>query len=195
MIAETVVHERNAMDLFTAIESRTTAGRLAAPGPTAEHLARMIAAATRAPDHGRLRPWRFFVLDHVEREKFADAVVEGRRKRLPSPTPEQLTAERNKVWRSPTLLVVGCAVHVGHPKVPEIEQVLAVGAAVENLLLAAQALGYGAMWKTGPAAYDPGVKAALGLEPVDHIVAIVHLGTPVVPLVAPEPAKPPPPDR
>jgi nitroreductase len=185
MIAETVVHERNAMDLFAAIESRTTAGRLAAPGPTAEHLARMIAAAARAPDHGRLKPWRFFVLDQAARARFADAVVEARRKRLPAPTPEQLTLERDKVWRSPTLLVVGCAVHAGHPKVPEIEQVLAVGAAVENLLLAAQALGYGAMWKTGPAAYDPGVKAALGLQPVDHIVAIVHLGTPAATLAAP----------
>jgi nitroreductase len=76
------------------------------------------------------------------------------------------------------LLVVGCAVQADHPKVPEIEQVLATGAAVENLLLAAHALGYGSMWKTGPAAYDPGVKAALGLQPTDHIVAIVHLGSP-----------------
>jgi nitroreductase len=169
------------MELFTAIEARTTAGRLAPPGPTEEHLARMIDAATHAPDHGRLKPWRFIILDAAAREKFADAVAEGRRNRLPAPTPEQLTAERDKVFRSPTLLVVGCAVRVGHAKVPEIEQVLAVGAAVENLLLAAQALGYGAMWKTGPAAYDPGVKAALGLQPTDHIVAIVHLGTPVAP--------------
>jgi nitroreductase len=166
------------MDLFDAILTRTTAGRLAEPGPTSEHLDRMIAAATRAPDHGRLQPWRFFVLDASARERFADAVVEARRRRPPAPTPEQLAVERDKVWRSPTLLVVGCAVHPGHPKVPEIEQVLAVGAAVENLLLAARALGYGAAWKTGPAAYDAGVKAALGLQPADHIVALVHLGTP-----------------
>ena len=64
-----------------------------------------------------------------------------------------------------------------YDKVPEIEQVLAVGAAVENMLLAAHAMGLGVMWKTGAAAYDAGVKAAVGLAPVDHIVAILHLGT------------------
>jgi nitroreductase len=61
--------------------------------------------------------------------------------------------------------------------VPEIEQVVAVGAAVENLLLAAHGMGFGASWKTGPAAYDEGVKHAVGLKRDDHIVAIVHLGT------------------
>ena len=64
-----------------------------------------------------------------------------------------------------------------NPKVPEIEQMLAAGAAVQNLWLAAHALGYGVMWKTGPAAYDAAVKAAVGLQPEDHIVAIMHLGT------------------
>ena len=95
----------------------------------------------------------------------------------PPPTPEQLTLERDKVWRSPAMVVVGCSVQRDNPKVPEIEQVVAVGAAAENLFLAAHALGYGVMWKTGPAAYDPGVKAAVGLRPDDHIVGIMHLGT------------------
>jgi nitroreductase len=64
-----------------------------------------------------------------------------------------------------------------HPKVPEVEQLLASGAAAQNLFLAAHALGYGVMWKTGPAAYDAGVKASVGLTPADHIVGIMHLGT------------------
>ena len=64
-----------------------------------------------------------------------------------------------------------------HAKVPEIEQISAAAAAAQNLFLAAHALGYGVMWKTGPAAYDPGVKDAVGLQPQDHIVAIMHLGT------------------
>jgi nitroreductase len=81
------------------------------------------------------------------------------------------------VWRSPTVVVVGCSVLAGNSKVPEIEQVIAVGAAVQNLFLAAHALGYGVMWKTGPAAYAAGVKAAVGLRPEDHIVGIMHLGT------------------
>ena len=87
--------------------------------------------------------------------------------------------EREKIRRSPSILVAGCLVRKDIPKVPEIEQVIAAGAAVENLLLAATELGIGAMWKTGPAAYSPRVKAAVGLTADDHIVAILHLGTPV----------------
>jgi nitroreductase len=74
-------------------------------------------------------------------------------------------------------VVAACVVDRTSTKVPEIEQVIAVGAAVENLVLAAHALGYGVMWKTGAAAYDSRVKAVLGLQPDDHIVAILHLGT------------------
>ena len=62
-------------------------------------------------------------------------------------------------------------------RIPEIEQVLAAGAATQNMFLAANALGFGAMWKTGEAAYDDDVKAALGLEASDRIVAFLYLGT------------------
>jgi nitroreductase len=165
------------MELLAAIDTRSSAARLVEPGPTAEHLARMIEAAGRAPDHGRLKPWRFIVLEQESRERFAQAAAEARRLRMPQLTAEQLEAERDKIRRSPAIVVVGCAVRLDLPKVPEVEQVIAVGAAVQNLCLAAHDLGYGAMWKTGPAAYDPGVKAAVGLQAHDHIVAIVHLGT------------------
>jgi nitroreductase len=78
---------------------------------------------------------------------------------------------------SPTIVVVGCTVRREQTKVPEIEQVIAAAAAAENLFLAAHDLGYGVMWKTGAAAYDAGVKAAIGLGTLDHIVGIMHLGT------------------
>jgi nitroreductase len=165
------------MELFEAINSRATAGRLVEPGPTAEQLEQLIAAASRAPDHGRMKPWRFVVVNGAARETFATAVAEARRARLADMTDDQIVAEKDKVRRSPTIMVVGCAVTKGNSKVPEIEQVIAVGAAVENMLLAANAMGLGVMWKTGPAAYDAGVKAAVGLGVDDHIVAILHLGT------------------
>ena len=110
------------------------------------------------------------------REAFTAAAAEAKRARLPGMTAEQLTAERDKLSRSPTIVVVGCAVNREQTKVPEIEQVVAVGAAAQNLFLAAHDLGYGVMWKTGAAAYDSAVKAAVGLRPDDHIVAIMHLG-------------------
>jgi nitroreductase len=165
------------MELLRAIDTRSSAARLTAPGVTPEHLARILEAAGHAPDHGRLKPWRFIVLEKDLKENFAQAAAEAKRLRVPTLSADQVEAEREKFRRSPTLIVAGCAVRLDHPKVPEIEQVIAVGAAVENLLLAAHDLGYGSMWKTGPAAYDPGVKAVLGLQVHDHIVAIVHLGT------------------
>jgi nitroreductase len=149
---------------------------LAAPGPSPADLERILAAAERAPDHGRMKPWQLLVLDDAARHRFAGAAAEAKRRRSSSMSEEQLAAEREKMLRSPTLVVVGCVVRE-NPKVPEIEQVIAAGAAAENLFLAAHDLGYGVMWKTGAAAYDPDVKALLGLKATDHIVGIMHLGT------------------
>jgi nitroreductase len=165
------------MELFDAIDTRSSAGRLTSPGPSREDLDRLLQAAARAPDHGRLKPWRFIVLNEADREPFAGAAAEAKRARLPTLTEEQVASDREKILRSPTIIVAACVVDRGNTKVPEIEQVIAVGAAVENLFLAAHGLGYAVMWKTGAAAYDPGVKAVLGLQPADHIVAILHLGT------------------
>jgi|SRR5882757_1595862 nitroreductase len=165
------------MELLTAIDTRASAARLTQPGPTPEHLARILEAAAHAPDHGRLRPWQFIVLDADLREKFSFAAAAAKRVRLPAMTDEQFAAEREKITRSPTIVVVGCSVRREQTKVPEIEQVIAAGAAAQNLFLAAHDLGYGVMWKTGAAAYDPAVKATVGLGADDHIVGIMHLGT------------------
>ncbi|MDP9013229.1 MAG: nitroreductase family protein [Pseudomonadota bacterium] len=165
------------MELLTAIDTRTSAARLTQPGPTPEHLARILDAAGRAPDHGRLRPWQLIVLDGESKDKFAFAAAAAKRVRLPAMSDEQFAAEREKLVRSPTIVIVGCTVRRDQTKVPEIEQVVAAAAAAENLFLAAHGLGYGVMWKTGAAAYDEGVKATLGLAADDHIVAIMHLGT------------------
>ena len=164
------------MELFAAIDSRTSAGRVGDPGPTPEHLERMLEAARHAPDHGRLRPWHLVVLDEAARPRFAAAAAEAKRRRNPALNEEQVAAEREKMLRSPAIVVVGCTVRE-HPKVPEIEQVIAAGAAAQNLFLAAHGLGYGVMWKTGAAAYDRDVKAVVGLKEQDHIVAIIHVGT------------------
>jgi nitroreductase len=164
------------MELFAAVQTRSSAARLAEPGPTPEDLEHLLQAAARAPDHGRLKPWRLVVLQGATRDAFTVAAAEAKRARLPAMTAEQLAAEREKISRSPAIVVIGCAVNREQSKIPEIEQIVAVGAAAQNLFLAAHDLGYGVMWKTGAAAYDPAVKATVGLRPNDHIVAIMHLG-------------------
>jgi nitroreductase len=167
------------MDLLEGIASRTSALKLTSPGPTREHLEQIIRAGTRAPDHGRLRPWRFVVLEGAAREKLGDAMADILRAKQPQATAEQLDAERKKAMRAPTIIVVAAKVVPG--KIPAIEQVGAVGAGVQNMFLTSHALGYGAMWKTGGAAYDANVKAMFGLAPEDHIVAFLYLGTTATP--------------
>ena len=71
------------MELLAAIESRSSAARLAEPGPTPEHLSRILGAAARAPDHGRLKPWHLLVLDRPTKERFASAAAQAKRARSP----------------------------------------------------------------------------------------------------------------
>ncbi|MET0498118.1 MAG: nitroreductase [Steroidobacteraceae bacterium] len=172
------------MDLLTGIESRTSALRLSAPGPTREHIEQIIRAGTRAPDHGRLRPWRFVVFEGDARARLGDAMADILKNKFPEAQPAQLDAERGKPMRAPTIIAVAAKISKG--KIPEIEQVTAVAAAVQNMFLAGHALGYGVMWKTGAAAYSDAVKAMLGLAAEDHIVALLYLGTATLkgPLVA-----------
>lgn len=162
--------------LFDSIERRASAVRLQAPGPDAEQLQRILRAGVRAPDHGRLSPWRFVVMEGDARTVLADALVNLQQRKAPDSAAVALEAERAKAFRAPTIVAVAARVNRAH-KVPEIEQVMAVAAGVENMLLIAAALGFGSMWKTGGAAYDAGVKTALGLAADDHIVAFLYLGS------------------
>ncbi len=132
-----------------------------------------------APDHGRLRPWRFIVLEGDARQTLGEAMAESLQSRTPDASPARIGAERNKPNRAPTIIVVAARITPG--KIPEVEQLLAVGAATQNMCLAAEALGFGTMWKTGAAAYDSKVKHALGLREDDQIVAFLYLGTVVLP--------------
>jgi len=165
------------MELFAAISTRASAAKLTQPGPTPAQLADILEAAARAPDHGRLKPWRFVVVEAGLRDRFATAAAAAKRVRIPTMSEEQFAAERDKVVRSPTIVVVACVVRREQTKIPEIEQVVATAAAAQNLFLAAHDMGLGVMWKTGAAAYDSAVKSVLGLEADDHIVGIMHLGT------------------
>ncbi len=168
------------MDLFTAIDTRASAGKLAAPAPTREHLERIIDAGARAPDHGKLAPWRFVVLGEAARQQLGDIVAQGFLAREPGADEEQLQRERNKAAGSPCIIAI--ATRVTNPqKIPECEQEHATAAAVQNMFLAAHALGYGVMWKTGGPANNPQVKQLLGLEPADRIVALLHLGAAALP--------------
>ena len=163
------------MELIEALNGRATAKTYGADAPTREHLAIALQAAVRAPDHGRLRPWRFMLVEGNQRRKFGELLAESAKRRVPGLSDGDLQRERDKAMRAPMIIIVACRIVPG-TKVPAIEQILAAGAATQNILLALHAQGYAAAWKTGEAAYDPEVKQALGLSADDHLIGFVYVG-------------------
>lgn len=163
------------MDALELLLGRESALKLEGPGPTAAELDAMVRSALRAPDHGRLRPWQFVVVPEAKREAFGALLAEVMTRRNPAAPAEELARERAKAFRAPVIVVVAAKLAKGH-KIPESEQMLSAGAAVEALMLAANAQGYGAMWKTGAPAYDATVKARLGIEAGSEIVGFVYIG-------------------
>jgi nitroreductase len=164
------------MDAFELMLSRESALKLASPGPSAAELDRIFETAVRAPDHGRLRPWHFVVIGEGQRAAFGALMAEALRRRDPSASDAECQRERDKAFRAPVIVAVAAKVQKGH-KIPEIEQIASASAAAQTIMLAAPALGYGAVWKTGAPAYDPTVKTALGLSEDDDIIGFLYIGT------------------
>ena len=178
------------MNVFEAINTRISMPALTDPGPTDVQWEILLRAGARAPDHGRLRPWRFLIVRGAARELLGEVMADALRMSKPDAPAELLDRERRKPLRAPALLVVA-VVPVPHSSVPEIEQILAGGAAAQNILLAAHALGLGAIWRTGAPAYNGDVARALGLPTQGRIVAFIYLGAPQAPALKSADATPP----
>jgi nitroreductase len=164
------------MQAIDALLTRHSARTLSEPGPDEAALELMFAAAARAPDHGRLRPWRFIVIRAAARARFGEMLADHLRRTHPQADEEALQRERLKAFRAPLVVAVAARCNSA-VKIPVIEQLLSAGAAAHAMMLAAFTLGFNAMWKTGGAAYDAAVKAALGLAPEDAIVGFLYLGS------------------
>jgi nitroreductase len=172
------------MTVFDTIKQRRSIGKMTEQSPTREQIELLLTAATHAPNHHRAEPWQFFVLSGNARNELGSIMAETLLSKLEDTTSPKAQAildkERSKPLRAPVLIVVA-AEHVQDPKIVEIENVAAVAAAVQNMLLTAEELGLAAMWRTGDAVYNPRVKQWLGLSIEDHIIAILYLGYPAIP--------------
>ena len=166
------------MDALTALHNRASVPRLDAPGPDAEQLQALLRAAVRAPDHGLVRPWRFVVLEGERRQRLGERLEAI----LLEDQPDADAAAREKArahsLRAPMVIVAVAEIEPDHPKAPPVEQIMATACAVENMMVAAHALGLGAMWRTGGWARDNRVKRALGFADKDEIVSFLYLGQP-----------------
>lgn len=156
------------------LHARRTVSRLGPPGPSDLELAAMLAAADAAPDHAQLHPWRLVTLTDADRERVAAAY--GAAQGAIDARPELVERAASKPLRGPCL-VVAFARTVPHPKVPDWEQLAAAAAAVQNLCLAATALGYGSAWRTGWFVERPEVVAAAGAQDGERIIGMIHIGT------------------
>ena len=165
------------MEIITAIHTRQSTPRVLPEPLPRELIEKLLDAAVQAPNHHRNRPWRFVVLTGQARERLGEVMAQSLLLRMPDAPENVLEVERKRPLRAPVLIAVGIDKPDG-PKIVEIENICAGAAAVQNLLLAAHALGLGAMWRTGAAATDPAVKAFLGFEPDQHIIAMVYVGYP-----------------
>ena len=167
-------------DALSLLETRRSASAKAmtGPGPSGEQLDRLLNIAVRAPDHGKLTPWRFIVFEGDARERAGDIVAERYHVLHPNHGQETLEVQRNMFSRAPCVVAVVSTAATDHPKIPEWEQLMSAGAVCQNLLVAATAMGLGAQWISGWFAYDRQVLAAFGLADRERIAGFIYLGTP-----------------
>ena len=165
------------LDLLRARHS-TPARQLGDPGPDAAQLRELLEAAVCVPDHGKLAPWRLILLQGEDRVRYGERLAELHARVDPGAAPSQLDKDRARFNAAPLVIAVIARVDENHPKIPAQEQLLSAGCVAYNLLLGAQALGFGAQWLTGWSAYDRDAAALLGLRDHERLIAYVHVGTP-----------------
>ena len=165
------------MELFEAIHKRHSVGKVKADALPRDVIEKLLDAGNQAPNHYKVRPWRFIVLTGNARNKLGDVMAASFADRNPGLSPEGLDKTRALPLRAPVLIAVGVDKPV-ESKVLEVENLSAVSAACQNILLAAHALGLGAKWRTGDWSRDAKVKQFLGLAADQLIAGFIYVGYP-----------------
>ncbi len=157
---------------FLALRRSTSAMTLTQPAPSGAELENLLRLAARAPDHGKLAPWRFIILDGAEKAEFArrlEALANAR-------GDAQAAAKLGKLKAPPLAVAVVSSIRAS--AIPEWEQLLSAGAVCTNLLNAALASGYGCNWITDWYSYDTEATAILGLAGGERVAGFMLMGTP-----------------
>ncbi|MGK9171753.1 NAD(P)H nitroreductase [Yokenella regensburgei] len=163
------------MDALELLVNRRSASRLAEPAPVGEQLQNILRAGMRAPDHGTLQPWQFFLIEGEGRERFSQTLEKAA---VDAGLDEKAQEKsRTSPFRAPLIIAV-VAKCVEHHKVPEWEQLLSAGCAVMAMQMAALAQGFNGIWRTGPLTDSPIVRDAFDCRAQDQIVGFLYLGTP-----------------
>jgi nitroreductase len=165
------------MTLIDQLNSRRSSPSrtLHGPGPDAEQLSKILSAAVRVPDHGKLAPWRFIRISGQTRFAMGELLVKRCLQRDPSAASAAVEKDRARFSFAPVIITVVAKLTPNH-KVPEIEQLMSGGAVCFAMLQAAQGLGFGAQWLTGWAAYDEIILNALSVSENERVLGFIHIG-------------------
>jgi len=165
-------------DTLTLLRTRRSTGArlLGEPGPHRAQIEDMLTIAARVPDHGKLAPWRFVVISGEARARLGESAAAIVKADNPDSDAAQIEKARGLLQRAPLVIAVVSRARP-HPKIPEWEQVLSAGAACQNLILAATAMGFRANWITEWIAFDRRFLEELGLTADERIAGFVHVGS------------------
>jgi len=165
-------------ETLTLLKQRrsTPAISLSEPGPDESQIRDLIGIAARVPDHGKLAPWRFIIFEGAARTSFGNILAKIFAAKNSDASQEMIDFERTRFERAPVIIAVISNVLEKH-KVPTWEQEMSAGAACQNMLIGASAMGFGAQWLSEWYAFDPDIKDMMGLRSGERIAGFIYIGT------------------
>ena len=155
----------------------TSPRRLVEPGPTAQQITDILSAAADAPDHGIQTPWRFVLVPVNKRSVLAEAFVLALIDRDPSASMEQIEATREKAFRAPFLMLAVAQLGAVGQAIPAAERLVSLGCAIQNILLASTAAGFGSGLTSGRSMSSPRLSSVCGVGENEQLVCCVNIGT------------------
>lgn len=158
------------------MRDRVSNNQLVEPAPSHDEWWEILDAASRAADHDGLKPWRFKIYEGDVRRQVGEVYWQHAKSEVAQLTDDKAEAFIKKAYRAPTILLVYADI-VDHHKVPDFEQLMAVAAASQQVLLGLEALGYAGIWRTGPAVFTSKAKELFGLETHQQVVGLIYAGT------------------
>lgn len=165
---------------ITQIQSRRSIGKLSLPMPNSDELTAALHCAMTAPDHKVLRPYRFTVMTGKALDDFGEALLKAGLAKAEQDNEVLDDMTRTKLINMPKrapMIITAATDYKVHPKVPKFEQLLCVGAVVQNLLLALHSMGYHTIWRSGDLCNEPVIKAHFGVSDENLICGFVYVGS------------------
>lgn len=151
--------------------------RLESPGPDAAQIEQILLAASAAPDHGQILPWRFVLVPGEARSKLAEVFATALRERDAGATEAEIGRAREKAHRAPLLMLVLVDAQRGDPDIDLFERIVSAGCAVQNMLLMATAMGFGSALTSGKALKSHGLRKLFDLTEGEHALCFVNIGS------------------